>query len=110
MPVIPMDSCQSFIYFSVHGSEDGIGFTDGDFISWHELRELLTQVNRNLNFLPLICFSSCYGISSLMMEYNNQSTSSFYAILGHRGELSWSNSAVAYITFYNKFFQSPYPP
>jgi len=97
--------CLPILHFSMHGNEGGIGFTDGDFISWDELRELLTELNTRLGFLPLICFSSCYGISSFTMEYNNQVISSFTAILGHSGKLSWSNSAVAYITFYNRFFQ-----
>ncbi|NJR76046.1 MAG: hypothetical protein HC773_25500 [Scytonema sp. CRU_2_7] len=96
--------CPPILHFSMHGAEGGIGLTDGDFISWDELRELLTQLNTRLGFLPLICFSSCYGINSWTMEYNNQAISSFAAILGHSGELFWSNSAVAYITFYNRLF------
>lgn len=98
--------CRPILHFSMHGSKGGIGLTNGDFISWDELRELLTDLSAKLGFLPLICFSSCYGVNSWAMEYNNQVISSFSTILGHSGELLWSNLVVGYITFYNRFFHT----
>ncbi|MCW5318435.1 hypothetical protein GTQ43_33380 [Nostoc sp. KVJ3] len=93
------------IHFSVHGCEQGIGLTNEELVSWNELRQLLIPLNREMQGGLLVCFSSCFGAYSCLMEFNNQIESSFGTTVGHNEKVSWSNSAVAYISFYNRLFQ-----
>jgi len=99
------NQCFPVLHFSMHGNHQGICLTSNDFISWEELRQLLIPLNTEMQGGLLICFSSCFGAYSCLMEYNNQKESAFGTIVGHRDEVSWSNSAAAYICFYNRLFQ-----
>src|SRR5689334_1005397 len=46
------------LHLSMHGNQDGVQLSSGEFISWHDLRNLLLPLNQALQGGLLICMSS----------------------------------------------------
>jgi len=93
------------LHFSMHGNQDGVGLTNGDFISWTELRAALASLNNAMDGGLLICMSSCFGGSGCRMAMHEDDEQPFWSLVGNENSASWSDAAVAYVTFYHKFFK-----
>lgn len=93
------------LHISMHGNDEGIGLTNGDFISWAELRKELAPLLNNMQGGLLICMSSCYGTSGCRMAMHEDADHPFWALVGNSQAALWSDAAVAYITFYHLFFK-----
>lgn len=89
------------IHISAHGNKDGIGLSNGEFVSWNELGELLTLINKALDNSLIVCLSSCNGFSGTQMAKKLNSDLPFYALIGHKGQPQWSETAIAYAVFYH---------
>jgi hypothetical protein len=89
-----------FLHWSSHGNADGVGLTDGTFLDWKGLSDLLVQVNRG--YLGL-CMSSCYGYEAYLTNTRGDSMAPFFALVGNKGELDWSDGAIGYAVFYHRF-------
>lgn len=98
-------NCPPILHFSVHGNSDGIALTNGEFLSWHDLRTLLYPVTSRMQGGLLICMSSCAGAAGSRMSMYEDADPNFWALVGHGGDLTWSDAALAYISFYNLFFK-----
>lgn len=98
------------LHFSTHGNADGIELTDHTFITWAELRDLLVPINTVLNGGLVLCMSSCSGYNACRMAMQADAESPFFGMVGHTGTPPWSDAAVAFVTFYHRFFKgSPVP-
>ncbi|MCK9385487.1 MAG: hypothetical protein M0Q15_12785 [Nevskia sp.] len=97
--------CLPLLHFSVHGNNNGIGLTNGDFISWGELEAYLAPLNNWASGGLLICMSACYGFSAQCMAAQNMSNSTYWALVGNTHEATWADAAVAYTTFYHLLFK-----
>ncbi len=93
------------IHLSMHGNTDGIELTNGDYITWDELRIALAPLNNAMSGGLLICMSSCFGSSGCRMAMHEDNERPFWALVGSTSSPSWENAAVAYITFYHQFFK-----
>jgi hypothetical protein len=93
------------LHISMHGNSDGIALTNGEFLSWLELRTELTPLLNNMQGALLICMSSCFGGSGCRMAMHQDSDHPFWALVGNSNEALWADAAVAYITFYHLFFK-----
>lgn len=89
----------------MHGKADGIALTNGDFISWPEFESFLAPLNNWVNGGLLICMSSCYGINAHCMASQNLNNNTYWALVGNSHTATWSDAAVAYITFYHLLFK-----
>lgn len=90
------------LHISTHGFPQGIQLSNGDQITWKELREILTPLSEALQGNLLICMSCCSGISACQMAMNVDDTEEpFFAVIGHPKEPTWPDTAVAYATFYH---------
>jgi len=91
------------LHISAHGCEDGFRLTNKDFITWDDLRNLLLPISRYRNYGLLLCMSTCKGInaikSALSEKLDNQEA--VYAVVGNSGKPTWSETAVAYASFYH---------
>ena len=94
------------IHLSMHGNNDGIGLTNGDFISWEDLRKLLAPLTNAMNGGLLICMSSCFGSAGCRMAMHEDSDQPFWALVGNKASAVWADAGVAYITFYHLFFKN----
>jgi hypothetical protein len=93
------------LHFSMHGNNEGIQISSGDFLSWTQLRHAIAPLNNQMNGSLLISMSSCMGGSGCRMAMHDEKSPSFWALVGNSGEALWSDAAVAYVTFYHLFFK-----
>jgi hypothetical protein len=93
------------LHLSVHGNQNGVQLSSGEFISWHDLRNLLLPLNQAMQGGLLICMSSCFGASGCRMAMYSDSEPSFWALVGNTGNTPWADAAVGYVTFYHLFFK-----
>jgi len=93
------------LHLSMHGDNEGIGLTDRTFLSWEELRHILTPVTNAMQGGLLICMSSCFGTAGCRMAMHEQQDNPFWGLVGNTASPSWADAAVAYVTFYHLFFK-----
>ena len=93
------------LHLSMHGSEQGIGLTNGEVISWDQLRFLLQPLLDAMNGGLLVCLSSCHGTHGRRMAMCNETDATFWALVTNHGAVSWSDAAVGYISFYHLLFR-----
>ncbi len=89
------------VHISAHGGADGIELTSGEIIGWEELKALLTPINKALNGSLFLCMSSCEGFSACRMAMNKDDELPFFAVIGNKGRPVWSDTAIAYASFYH---------
>jgi hypothetical protein len=93
------------VHLSMHGNADGIALTNGEFLSWHDLRTELLPLLRIMRGTLLICLSSCSGGSGCRMAMYEDAETPFWALVGNSMDTRWADAAIAYITFYHLFFK-----
>lgn len=90
------------LHLSAHGSDAGIQLSSGSVVSWSELRELLVPINESLEGALLLCMSACEGYHACQMAMQVGETSHpYFVMVGNFGKPTWSDTAVAYLTFYH---------
>ncbi len=93
------------LHISAHGNPNGIGFSNGDYVEWNELRAALAPLNNAMQGGLLICMSSCFGSSGCRMAMNEQNDQPFGALVGNTSNASWADASVAYVAFYHRLFR-----
>ena len=88
------------LHFSLHGDESGIELTNGDEVSWDELREMLIPVNSGFDETLTLCMSACQGVQALQAAMNSGALP-FVGVIGPTGDPTWSDAAIAYAAFYH---------
>lgn len=90
------------IHISAHGNAEGIALSNGEVISWEHLKQLLQPINAALQGFLLVCMSSCEGYAGTRMAmFTDNQAMPFFALVGCSGKPTWSDTAVAYATFYH---------
>ncbi len=90
------------VHLSAHGSRAGIQLSSGDVLSWLQLRELLVPINTSLEGALLLCMSACEGYSACQMAMQEGEAPHPYCVMvGNFGKPTWSDTAVAYLSFYH---------
>jgi len=90
------------LHISAHGSKEGIQLSSGDVIPWALLRELVLPINQGLGGVLLLCMSACDGYHACQMAMVKEDLPHpYYAMVGHYGTPTWSDTAVAYASFYH---------
>jgi hypothetical protein len=89
----------------MHGNDEGVGLTNGNFLTWEALEAELRPLMNFMRGGLLITMSSCFGLAGCRMAMNTTTNFPFWALVGHSGTVDWSDAAVAYITFYHQFFK-----
>lgn len=98
-------ACMPILHLSMHGNSEGISLTDGDQLSWHDLRQALLPLMRRLQGGLLVCMSSCFGSAGCRMAMYSDSEPHFWALVGNAASATWADAAIAYISFYHLFFK-----
>lgn len=93
------------LHLSMHGSPDGIQLTSGEFITWHELRTMLIPLMNAMQGGLLVCMSTCFGSSGCRMAMYNDSSATFWGLVGNSLATPWADAAVGYISFYHLLFR-----
>jgi hypothetical protein len=99
------------VHISAHGDGDGIQLSSGEVIQWHELRELLKPINKALDGNLLVCMSCCEGYAGVRMAMHpGDPEHPYFALVGNMRSPTWSETAVAYATFYHLIAKGEYIP
>ena len=88
------------LHFAGHGNKQGIGLSDGDLITWADLREMLIPVNERVDDGLFVCMSCCKGISAIRSVLSMEQDDPCIAIVGTAGEPNIAQTSIAYATFY----------
>ena len=95
------------IHISSHGNKEGIALTGEDeLVTWPELRDLLRPLSRTAHTKILLCFSTCFGVNAYRMAASFGKV--FDDAVGPVDTVGWSETAVAYTTFYHLLLQKGY--
>lgn len=89
------------IHISCHSDEESISLTNNKEINWHELSDILSEVNEVCDENPLcLLMSSCCGLSAYVAikEIDGKSPKTF--IVGSDEEVGWDTSLIAFASFY----------
>ena len=90
------------VHISAHGSVDGIQLSSGENLAWTEIRELLIPINQSLGGLLVLCMSACEGyFACTMAKRAGDDPHPFFAMVGNYEKPTWSETAVAYSSFYH---------
>lgn len=90
------------LHVSAHGFEEGIQLSSGEIIKWDEFAELLRPLNIALSNSLLLCLSCCQGYSGIRMAMTEENKDHpYFAIVANGEKPLWSDTAVAYSTFYH---------
>ena len=99
-----------YIHLSLHGNESGVGISDGNFISWNDLRIILMEMNHKVNFGKYdnkivsrfsLCMSTCKGIYAYKMFIPNEQFNPFWSLVGPKLDIEWADSLIGYLVFYH---------
>lgn len=99
-----------YIHISAHGDKNGIYLTNNDFLSWeylsqktNEINNIIGRVERHNISIINYCFSTCEGYYAYkMQDYFEDNL--YTATIGPIEKVDWSDSLIAYITFYHQVF------
>lgn len=105
-----------FIHISAHGNENGIELTSGEFVNWEQFAikaDLLNDLIGKIQPIPEkpyikispinYCFSTCKGYNAYKIQ-GEVEENKFSAIIGPTETIDWSDSLVAYMSFYHQIF------
>ncbi len=106
------------VHMSMHGNDDGIGLTSGEFVDWKDLANLWRilfavafipiRVN-GLRFCPLtLCFSTCHGLNAERINnYTAEDESLFQYIVGPVDAVTWDQAEKAFVEFHKHTLDGP---
>jgi hypothetical protein len=90
------------LHISAHGFSEGIQLSNKEIVTWAELKELLKPLNKALQGYLIVCMSCCMGYAGTRMAMFTEDTDlPYFAIIGNGASPNWSDTAVAYATFYH---------
>ena len=90
------------LHISAHGYKEGIQLSSGEVLNWFALEDIFRPINQALNNSLLLCLSCCEGYSGVRMAMTTDNKyHPFYAIVSNAEKPLWSDTAVAYSTFYH---------
>jgi len=97
------------LHISVHGHQDGIELSSGELVNWVTLKGLLRPLNEALDNNLIVCLSSCNGYSGVRMAMSTENEPfPYFAIVANGEKPLWSDTAVAYSTFYHLLAKGEY--
>jgi hypothetical protein len=98
------------IHFSMHGTQEGLKFTNSDFLNWEELYFLVKEFNDILGYLQLpsgrlfapinINLSVCEGFyATELKKFGTESQ--YQSLIGPIVKVNWADSILAFATYYH---------
>lgn len=89
------------LHISAHGNSDGLQLTNGESISWDDLKLLIQPINDILNGNLVLCVSSCEGFGACRMAMDKGDKIPFLCLIASTEKISWADTAIGFGTFYH---------
>ena len=99
-----------YIHLSLHGNEDGVGLSNGNIVTWKDLRIILMKMNHKVKFCKYddktvsrfsLSMSACKGIHAYNMFRTNEELNPFWTLVGPISDIEWADSLIAFIVYYH---------
>lgn len=91
------------VHLSCHGNDEGIGLTNGDFLTWERLKEFLRPIHVVARGWLILGMSACKGAAARKMAWTIKSEdTSFDLLFGPTHEVLWQDSLVGFVTLYHR--------
>ena len=91
------------IHISCHANSDGIMLSNGEFITWGALRNILLPINEILKGMLVLCMSCCEGYSGVRMAMTlDDGADPYFCLIGTPEKPTWSDTCVAFMAFYHR--------
>lgn len=107
-PQIPR-ARHTIIHLSTHGNPHGIELTSGELVDWAQLGEAFRSINEATGGTLLLCLSACHGLRALKMVSSRHELP-FGTLVGPTAEVLWTDSLVAFLSFYHLVIFKNAPP
>lgn len=103
----------TYLHFSMHGNERGIGFTNNEFLTWEQLYYLLEGFSESIGYtnghieghkraLINLQFSVCGGFNAIKMkDYAPANITPYLSVVGPTEKVHWSDSLIAFQVYYH---------
>ncbi|MEZ4231538.1 MAG: hypothetical protein R3B89_20340 [Polyangiaceae bacterium] len=86
------------LHLSMHGSENEIGLTSGERLTWKQLAPLVGTVHSMSGGMWLV-MSTCKGFSSSRMAYHQEAP--FSVMIGSSEDINWNDTVAVFTAFYH---------
>ncbi|MDW7729305.1 MAG: hypothetical protein SCJ94_04775 [Bacillota bacterium] len=100
---VKLEDIYPMIHFECHGSPDGLYVTNGEFITWQELRRYLIDINYACRLNLVIVLAACNGYHIIKVA-EKLDRAPFLLIIGPEGEVSTGDVERDFDAFYASFF------
>ncbi|HEY3295647.1 MAG TPA: hypothetical protein VGL38_09415 [bacterium] len=92
-----------FIHVVGHGSEDGIGIGEFDFLTWSELRKALVPMNELMSGSLILNMTTCRGIHAVKSVSIGDTTYPFFGLIGPKDDLGVADAIDINMRLYRKW-------
>jgi hypothetical protein len=93
------------IHLEMHGSKDGLQFTNGEFVSWKELQDRLIEMNTLCQNNLFITLATCFG-GYIYTVISPRLRSPFWGFVGPFEIISEGEALANFTAFYDEFLLS----
>ena len=90
------------LHLETHGSEDGIGLSSGEIVSWEEFYDVIRPLNVKMNNLLVVVMAMCYG-AALMSYIEPKERAPFLCFVGSTRVESEHNIPRGFKVFYSVY-------
>ncbi len=97
------------LHFSMHGTKDGLQFTNDEFLDWKNFYLLIKNFNEYIGYLTFkgknippvnLNFSVCYAFYAIAIK-NMGVESPYQMLVAPTSPIHWADSILAFETFYH---------
>ena len=98
------------LHFSMHGNDQGIGFTNGDFLDWKNLYKIIKDFNDDVGYITLpggrklapinLHFSVCKGFNAIAIKHMGVEAP-YQSLVAPTVAVNWADSIMAFATYYH---------
>jgi hypothetical protein len=91
------------LHIGCEGDSYGINFASEEVrLEWRELIDILQQVNDRLGIRPILCLAGNHPFKdNILGTLKENETPPFSMVIDNTGEVTWTQSIVAYMSFYH---------
>ena len=96
----PIPIVLPIIHISAHGNEEGIGLTNGELVTWKELGNLLSPLNKAFQGI-ILSISACEGWSAIKMLFESKDLP-FNVLISNKGKPTWEQTLIGFTIIYHR--------
>lgn len=93
------------IHLETHGSPAGVELGSGEFVTWRELREPITRINRATRLNLVVTLAACSG-AEMIRVLSHLDAAPFLYVSGPRGRRKADDLLLDFSAFYSEFLSS----